>query len=83
MHTSMNASTHGINTHTVKRWLSMSMVSISILLTTACSTTDQRGRDVISQYMSTPETVTDYGARLPNNIGDYERFCTNREWLCR
>ena len=61
----------------------MSIVSISTLLMTACSTPDQRGRDVISQYMYTPNAVTDYGARLPNNIGDYERFCTNREWLCR
>ena len=64
----------------------------SILVLNACSITDQRGRDSMSQWLYQGSTstsigdvnrVNDWGSRLPNMPGDYERFCRERPWICR
>tara|TARA_X000000950_G_scaffold120498_1_gene150997 strand:+ start:646 stop:864 length:219 start_codon:yes stop_codon:yes gene_type:complete len=64
----------------------------SILVLNACSITDQRGRDSMSQWLYQGSTsasigdvnrVNDWGSRLPNMPGDYERFCGERPWTCR
>jgi len=76
---------------TINRLLSISILSISILASTGCSSiTDQRGRDVNSQWLYQGayqwrgvNDAPDYGARLPNNVGDYDRFCRERPWKCR
>ena len=68
------------------------LIIASILVLNACSITDQRGRDSMSQWLYQGSTstsigdvnrVNDWGSRLPNMPGDYERFCRERPWTCR
>ena len=68
------------------------LLIVSILALNACSITDQRGRDSMSQWLYQGSTstsigdvnrVNDWGSRLPNMPGDYERFCKTTPWNCR
>ena len=68
------------------------LLIVSILALNACSIHDQRGRDSMSQWLYNGSTsasigdvnrVNDWGSRLPNMPGDYERFCRERAWICR
>ena len=74
------------------------MMSIRVILTlsilvvnTGCSSiSTSTGEDAVSKWLYEGNLVVrgvndapDYGARLPNNVGDYDRFCLERPWTCR
>jgi hypothetical protein len=83
-----------INTlYRINRVMSIRVISIlSILIVnTGCSSiSTSTGEDAVSKWLYEGNYVVrgvndapDYGARLPNNVGDYDRFCLERPWTCR
>ena len=68
----------------------ISIVSICIINTACSSISTSTGENAISKWLYEGNYVVrgvndapDYGARLPNNVGDYDRFCKERPWTCR
>jgi len=54
----------------------ISMVSILALSMTACSSTTQERLSMsIINGINGGHTIIDYGARVPNMEGDWQRFC--------
>jgi len=66
------------------------MLSILVVNAGCSSISTSRGEDAVSKWLYEGSYVVrgvndapDYGARLPNNVGDYDRFCLERPWQCR